>query len=292
MAERAGIPIDYNSICIKYIGIWSLPIDGQSVDFGKPIPSDLVTHINRGESLRVNMNGQRWINEAYGGEKVWVLLKQPQCVSWTVLDHKILNMKPLPPPLTLVDPSKGGGIRNTVLDPGQKPDPSTVVMTMNIPGQYGNKPVDMKTLRYFADLPGKHLIIAETLEKLAEGMGVPVDAFMTTVKRYNDMCDKGIDEEYCKDKEHLLPIKEGPFYAFHTFLGNDGAFGGLAINEKMQILGKESPIPGLYAAGDNTSGRFINVGGEKYQIVNDMTWAIISGFLAGESIAKELGNKD
>ncbi len=288
MAERAGIPIDYGSICIAHLGPLCLPCDMQSIHFGKPIPADMLAHIHRGEALRVNMNGQRWINEAFGGDTSWCLLKQPQCISWTILDSKLMAMQPLPDAVTLIDPDKGRMLNNAIPDSAHAPDPRAVVGN-GTPGFLEKKPFDIETFRYFAKLPGKHLIIADTLEELAEGMGVPTDAFIATVKRYNELCAKGVDEDFCKDAEHLLPIGEGPFYALHTFLASDGAFGGLAIDENMQVQGKNGPVTGLYAAGDNTAGRYVNLGGDKYQITNDLTWAVASGFIAGERMALELG---
>ena len=53
----------------------------------------------------------------------------------------------------------------------------------------------------------------------------------------------------------MLPIEKGPFYAFSHYLGMDGAVGGLAINENMQVMGQNGPIENLYAAGDTTGSR-------------------------------------
>lgn len=53
----------------------------------------------------------------------------------------------------------------------------------------------------------------------------------------------------------------------------------------MRVIGTDGPIPGLYAAGDNTGGRYVNQGGEKKQIINDFSWAVGSGMLAGENMA-------
>ena len=61
-------------------------------------------------------------------------------------------------------------------------------------------------------------------------------------------------------------------------------------NENMQVMGGSVPIKGLYAAGDTTGSRYINRGGEKIEIINDMTWAIASGYLAGENIGKLLNS--
>ncbi|NTV91099.1 MAG: FAD-binding protein, partial [Clostridiales bacterium] len=287
MAERAGIPIDYDSICIAHLGPLCLPVDMQSIHFGKPIPADMLAHVNRGEALRVNMNGERWINESFCGETSWRLLKQPKCVSWTILDSRLMSIPPMPDALTLVDPDKGRMLNNAIPTPGKEPDPRAVVRG-GTPGFIKEKPINVENLKYFAGLPGKHLVMADTVEELAKGMEIPAEKLKATIERYNELCKKGIDEDFYKDAEHLLPLETGPFYAFHTFLASDGAFGGLGINENMQVLGKEGPVTGLYAAGDNTSGRYVNLGGDKVQIINDLTWAVASGYVAAENMAAEL----
>ena len=45
-------------------------------------------------------------------------------------------------------------------------------------------------------------------------------------------------------------------------------------------------VEGFYVVGDFASGRFINQGGVKVQIINDLAWAFASGFLAGEYAAE------
>ena len=40
-----------------------------------------------------------------------------------------------------------------------------------------------------------------------------------------------------------------------------------------------------YVTGDFASGRFLNQGGVKVQIINDLAWAFASGFLAGSHAA-------
>jgi hypothetical protein len=44
-------------------------------------------------------------------------------------------------------------------------------------------------------------------------------------------------------------------------------------------------VEGLYVTGDLASGRFISMAGIKKQIINDMSFALSSGFLAGTHAA-------
>jgi hypothetical protein len=68
----------------------------------------------------------------------------------------------------------------------------------------------------------------------------------------------------------------------------DGAFGGLSVNENMQVIGKKGPMDNLFATGDTIGSNHINKGGERASFVNEMSWAVGSGWVAGEHIGKLL----
>ena len=44
----------------------------------------------------------------------------------------------------------------------------------------------------------------------------------------------------------------------------------------------------LYLTGDAASGRHISLGGLKKQVLNDMSWALASGYVAGAAMAKRV----
>jgi fumarate reductase flavoprotein subunit len=136
---------------------------------------------------------------------------------------------------------------------------------------------------------GKHVVWANTLEGLAQQMEIPVEPFLATVQRYNELCAKGHDDDFLKPASHMLPIEKGPFFAIHNHLAHDGVFGGFAVDQDTHVIDENGQIiPGLYAAGDNTSSRYINSGGEKREIMSDLTWAFSSGYLAGSAMARDL----
>ena len=61
----------------------------------------------------------------------------------------------------------------------------------------------------------------------------------------------------------------------------------MPVNARLQAMAVDGGvIENLYVAGDFASGRFINQGGVKVQIINDLAWAFASGFLAGEYAAE------
>jgi succinate dehydrogenase/fumarate reductase flavoprotein subunit len=195
------------------------------------------------------------------------------------MDSKVLTAEPVPP--VTIDPGVNRGGRN--LEAGV-PDLNEKVSTTK-PYEKQKSPEELKKI---AAMSGRHVVIADTIEELADKLGIDRKTLVATVKRYNELCAKGHDDDFFKSARYMLPVEKGPFYALNYFLAMDGANGGLAINENMQVMGHDGPVEGLYAAGDTTGSRFTNHDGERTEIVNDMTWAVASGFLAGQNIGKQL----
>ncbi len=110
-----------------------------------------------------------------------------------------------------------------------------------------------------ASLESGTLIKADTLDELAEKMGVPANALKATIKRYNELAAKGSDDDFGKDGEMMTAIDTAPFYAAYNSLALLVVLGGLAVNTKLQVLDTEHKvIPGLYAAGNTAGGFFAN----------------------------------
>ncbi len=104
-----------------------------------------------------------------------------------------------------------------------------------------------------------YVVKGDTLEELAEGLGIPADTFVATVNRYNEMCAKGVDEDYGKEKHRLTPINQAPFYGVRTGAWHLTTLDGVRINTDMQVIREDgTPIEGLWAAGDCTGGFFAN----------------------------------
>ncbi|HNX29804.1 MAG TPA: FAD-dependent oxidoreductase [Syntrophomonadaceae bacterium] len=127
---------------------------------------------------------------------------------------------------------------------------------------------------------------AETLEELADKMGVPKENFLKTVERYNELARKGVDEDFGKRAACLTTIEKPTFYASPLGTALLVTLGGLKINEQLQVLDEElNIIPGLYAAG-NASGSYyandycVNLPG------NSHGRAFTFGYLAGKNAVK------
>lgn len=98
---------------------------------------------------------------------------------------------------------------------------------------------------------------ADTLEELAEKLNIPADNFVATVERYNELCKKGVDEDYGKEKHRLTPVDTAPFYGIRTGAWHLTTLNGCRINTDMQVLDENGEaIEGLYATGDCSGGMF------------------------------------
>lgn len=102
---------------------------------------------------------------------------------------------------------------------------------------------------------------ADTIEELADKMGVPADELKTTVDMWNGFCDNGADLAFYRPGDTLTPIRAAPLYAQRCVPAMLNTDGGPRRNAKGQILDPNgNAIPGFYAAGE-----FGSVWGYLYQ---------------------------
>ena len=169
--------------------------------------------------LRVNQNGERFSNEDQPYELIYAKdMMQPGYMHFQVFDDNYAT--------DWKDMGKGGAMRS---------DWSTLVPQA---------------------LEAGDLYTGETLEELAEAMGIPSDTFVATVERYNELCEKGYDEDFGKQPARLKKVEKAPFYAFARQASCLTPLTGLEVNGNMQVLDTDgNVIEGLYAAGNN-SGNF------------------------------------
>lgn len=130
------------------------------------------------------------------------------------------------------------------------------------------------------------VFVADTLEDLAQKMGVDTEALRKTVEIYNGFCEKRRDDEFAKDPAYLRPVKVPKFYAFKCHMDILCTMGGIKINEKTEVIDKsEKVIRGLYAAGSDAGGMF----GDSYNLTASgiaCSFALNSGRIAGENAAQ------
>jgi fumarate reductase flavoprotein subunit len=130
------------------------------------------------------------------------------------------------------------------------------------------------------------IFVADTLDELANKMGIDRAIFKKTVEEYNRFCEKGHDDQFAKDPEYLRPVKTPRFYAFKCYMNFLGTLGGIKINEKTEVLDKDDEvIPGLYAVGNDAGGLY----GDSYDVIASGAssgFALNSGRISGENALK------
>ena len=111
---------------------------------------------------------------------------------------------------------------------------------------------------------------ADTLDALAEQIGVDVDGLRATVERFNGFADAGVDGDYRRgesvydhfygDPKHepnpnLGRIEAGPFFALPVHPGAIGTKGGPRTDEHARVRRAGGGfVEGLYAAGNAMAG--------------------------------------
>lgn len=127
-----------------------------------------------------------------------------------------------------------------------------------------------------------NVVVADTLEELAEKLEIPVDTFVAEIERYNSFVDAQKDDDFGKPL-FGEKIDEAPFVATPRSPALHHTMGGVKIDTETHVLSTEgTPIPGLYAAGEVTGGLHAGnrLGG------NAMTDFLVFGRIAGENAAK------
>jgi hypothetical protein len=130
-----------------------------------------------------------------------------------------------------------------------------------------------------AEIAKGWIVKADSIEELARILGRDVEEVVATVRRYNDACAKGVDDEFGRSKDTLQPIIQAPFYAIEIVPAIVCTGGGARRNIESEVLTPEGgKIPRLYEAGELGS-MFSNL----YQNGSYLTEAMISGRAAGRN---------
>ena len=132
-----------------------------------------------------------------------------------------------------------------------------------------------------------HFFRADSIAELAQAAGLPADELQKTVDRYNELAEKGSDDDFGKAAENLLPVKTAPFYMVcETFVDRD-VCGGVFTDADREVLDADgAPIAGLFSAGMcSARDLFANVDPGSCSIGN----AVAFGYVAANKIAERLG---
>lgn len=132
--------------------------------------------------------------------------------------------------------------------------------------------------------PERGPIEATTIRQLAEKLGIKPDALEKTVADFN----AGVRDGKCLSQNppktnFAFKIDNSPFYAYQVTGGFTFTFGGLLTTKKGEVLDIQSrPMPGLFAAGEITTGIFYG----NYAGGSSLTRCVVFGRIAGQSAAQ------
>ncbi len=129
----------------------------------------------------------------------------------------------------------------------------------------------------------------ETLDDVAAEAGVDAETLKNSVARYDEQCAAGVDEDFMKAQENLIPVGEGPYYLFKHRIGIFTTCDGMHVNENAQVLNADGEvIPGLFAGGVDAGGLF----GDAYDVsvapCSTQGWCIYCGRTAAQYIKANL----
>lgn len=97
---------------------------------------------------------------------------------------------------------------------------------------------------------GDSLYTADSFEELAAVYGIDGAALADQMKRYNEFCAAGIDDQWCKDPQWLVPFGEPPYYITKPETLFLMTIGAIATDRNGQVVDEDNePIGGLYAVG-------------------------------------------
>ncbi len=160
------------------------------------------------------------------------------------------------------------------------------------PGQRGHCIIDAKAVGRFMP-PVFRGEQANTLEVLAQQLGLPVPAVMKTVNDFNAACRPGTFDHAVLDDCHTegltpakthwaRPIDTAPFYGYTLKPGVTFCYLGVRVNEGAAVEFGGQTSPNLFAAGEMMAG---NVLGQGYTAGVGMTIGTVFGRIAGASAA-------
>ena len=221
----------------------------------------------RQSDLMVNLNGERFMNEADMGNSTFTgnaISMQPGRVAYSILDSGIARKY-----------MKNGFSHISLVEPE----------ALNV--------VFEDAVEDALDDGYEDFFVADTIKELAEKLGIPADKLADTIETYNDYCDRGVDEQFAKPAHDLHPITgKGQYMAIRFYVGAYGTVGGVRINKLCEVLDEQcKPIPGLYSAG--TDANTIYADSYNFKLPgNTMGFAINTGRMAANAMADYIDSLD
>jgi hypothetical protein len=273
-------PLTRDGSSIK-LGIWA----GGHIEIGPRSGMGSGDPGTGGWHLQLDENGERYCDEAAG-----TMIQQPQGATTVTLHDAnwktVLKMKPprhMAPDTahTINWPRQLSQLDNV------KPGPPSQNKEEGGRGGFGRG----------------NTYCANTIEELLDYMdcyqGETREKALASIRRYNELCEKGMDEDFGKDSRILkaTALKDPPFYGSVSSGGGQSMFGqgispglcattGLDTDADGRVLDSGfRPIKGLYAAGNNAGNRFIVVYQSPLAGIS-LGMAMTDGYMLGDRLAE------
>ena len=161
------------------------------------------------------------------------------------------------------------------------------------PDQVGHVIIDSKSINLF--MPSVFPPIkADSLEELADKLGLPADKLVATIDQFNEAC--GDDSQFHPTEldgvatsgieppktNWARPINKPPYYGYSLRTGVTFTYLGLKVDENAQCSTANGKIRNLWAAGETMAGSIL---GEGYLAGFGMTIGTVFGRIAGREAA-------
>lgn len=201
--------------------------------------------------LLTDIYGARFMNEDVGGQPFQNQLSRlPKKTAWQVFDANWKNQ------ISSMDTGHGNVnwfVENASLVPNGSYGKNAYIALED--NEDGNTP----GFNSYFEGDTAQGVTANTIEELAELMGVDSAKFSATIQRYNELAEAGHDDDFGKRADRMFPVATAPFYAYKitdtVLLVN---MGGLQTDDGFRVLDTEDEvIEGLYAVGNTQGGRFL-----------------------------------
>ena len=160
------------------------------------------------------------------------------------------------------------------------------LLKQDVPQGWGIIDADNADAQVLEDSESQYVLKAETLEELAELMGVPADNLKKTVESYNACIENGEDTEFGTALERMDPITDGPYYAFILSPITFSSLVSVKVDGDCRVLNTDGQvIPNLFAAGDMVLGGNLT---SYYFDARGVGTAVYTGDLCGKTVKAEL----
>jgi succinate dehydrogenase/fumarate reductase flavoprotein subunit len=249
--------------------------------------------IRRPHSLKVNRNGERfidegiWTNSNYGWMVSYATDRQPGKMTWVIFDDRMIK--------DMIAKNERIGLFEAISDKdiGHKPSESEPTGEVDEKfdffreKEYKGEWLENLMEDIESEAAAGRVKVCQTIEEIAAWIGADAETLKNTLARYNTHCHNGYDADFLKQPCHLVAMETPPYYVFQGPSGIDTCIGGIHINYRLEVIDRgHRTIPGLYAAGVCTSG-WLNGGYGFYG--SELSFTLYSGRQAGANAARNSG---